>query len=62
MSMEKYGTYNIFKNVETSEIKRVPLVDQEEMVKTANSLEWELIDKEPEEDNEGKGFDVKAGS
>lgn len=62
MSMEKFGTYNIFRNVETSEIKRVPLADQDEMVKTANSLEWELIDKEPEDNNEGKGSDTKESS
>lgn len=60
--MEKFGTYNIFRNVETSEIKRVPLADQDEMVKTANSLEWELIDKEPEDNNEGKGSDTKESS
>lgn len=60
--MEKFGTYNIFRNVETSEIKRVPLADQDEMVKTANSLEWELIDKEPEDNNEGKRSDTKESS
>lgn len=56
--MEKYATYNIFMNKDTKEIKRIPLHDQQEMTKLANMYNWELIDKEPEE-NEQKRPDNK---
>lgn len=50
--MEKYATYNVFQNVETKEIKRVPFTDQEEMVKLANLATWELLPEEPEDVDE----------
>jgi|GEM_PF-6359837 len=48
--MEKYGTYNVFQNIETKEIKRISLTDQKEMTKIANSFDWKLLDLDPEEE------------
>lgn len=46
--MEKYGTYLVYKNKYTGEIKRIPLTDEEEIEKTASSDEWVELDKDPE--------------
>lgn len=46
--MEKYGTYRIFKNTETGEIKRIPSSDEEGMEK-ASSAEWLEIFEDPED-------------
>lgn len=50
--MEKYATYNVFQNIETKEIKRVPFTDQEEMVKIANLATWQLLQEDPEDIDE----------
>ena len=48
--MEKYATYNVFQNVETKEIKRIPLSDEKEMEKTASAQGWIMLDKDPEDE------------
>ena len=48
--MEKYGTYNIYKNVVTGELKRVPInSEDDDLVKLANNSNWEKLDRDPEE-------------
>lgn len=46
--MYKYGTYNIYKNITTGELKRIPLSDDDELIKFGNQSEWILLDNEPE--------------
>jgi len=49
--MEKYGTYNIFQNTVTNEIKRIPIgSNEEELVKLANDSDWKQLEKDPEGD------------
>jgi len=51
--MEKYGTYRVFKNLATNEIKRIPYTDEEALEKLAGKeAEWAELDYDPEE---GKG-------
>lgn len=52
--MEKYGTYMIFQNTETNEIKRVPYTDikQVELFKTAHINKWKELESEPEDAKE----------
>jgi len=47
--MEKYATYQIFKNVETAELKRIPLDDPEGIEKVAQDSKWVELDYDPEE-------------
>ena len=47
--MEKYGTYYIFRNVVTKELKRVPYTQENIFEKYASSEQWELLENEPEE-------------
>ena len=47
--MEKYGTYIVFQNTKTMEIKRVPIDDEEEMSKCANLNEWKELKEDPED-------------
>lgn len=51
--MEKYGTYLVFQNKNTKEIKRIPVADehQEEMFKRAHLDEWVSLDHDPEPEN-----------
>lgn len=57
--MVKYATYNVFQNVETKEIKRIPFTDEVEMTKLANLAEWKLLDNDPEDLNETKEHKIK---
>ncbi len=54
--MEKYGTYLVFKNKKTGEIKRLPVKDegQEELMKLAHKDDWEELDYDPEDKLEDK--------
>jgi len=48
--MEKYGTYLIFKNTQTGEIKRLPVGTKlDDLVKTAEANDWVELDHDPEE-------------
>ena len=49
--MEKYGTYLVFKNKATGEIKRLPVRDEEqgEMMKLAHAENWEELEYDPED-------------
>jgi hypothetical protein len=49
--MEKYGTYRIFKNKITGEIKTL-LIDEEENLEKVASVEWVEIFTEIEVDND----------
>lgn len=46
--MYKYGTYNIYKNTTTGKLKRIPLSDEDELIKIGSQSEWILLDNEPE--------------
>ena len=49
--IEKYGTYDVYKNVQTGEIKRVPAGQEleDELEKTGEALaDWEALDHDPE--------------
>ena len=52
--MEKYGTYTVFRNTITKEIKSVPIDDIEEMQKTASDSFWERLEKDPEDETENQ--------
>lgn len=46
--MEKYGTYEVFENTDTGEIKRVPVTDPNTITKTAEKKkDWKKLDKDP---------------
>ena len=49
--MEKYATYDVFENVETKEIKRVPHNGdtEKEMQKIASSNDWKKLEYDPED-------------
>jgi hypothetical protein len=50
--VEKYGTYQIWENLETGEIKRIPYGNEESLEKVAHKINWirrmdlEYIEKE----------------
>jgi hypothetical protein len=53
--MEKYGTYKIFKNTQTNEVKRIPFdgTDINTLEKTAgvNTNEWVELEEEVLDEN-----------
>lgn len=45
--MEKYGTFDVYKNIKTNEIKTVPLTEVQEFEKTAENMSvWKKLDSE----------------
>jgi hypothetical protein len=58
--MEKYATYNVFENIHTGEIKRVPLTEEKEMVKLANHYNWKLLDSDPQLEEEKHEREAKC--
>jgi hypothetical protein len=51
--MEKYATYDVFENVITKEIKRVPHNGdtEKEMQKIAASNEWKKLESDPDDED-----------
>lgn len=49
--MEKYATYQIFENIVTGEIRRVPLENSEGLTKLAEDSDWKELTEEPTEEN-----------
>ncbi len=47
--MEKYATYQVFKNIVTGELKRIPLDNTEGIEKLGADTEWIELDYDPEE-------------
>ncbi len=49
--MEKYGTYDVYKNKQTGEIKRVPVQGETSIEKIGEDESlWEKLDNDPEEE------------
>jgi len=48
--MDKYGTFEIFKNKETGEIKEIPLHYTKELNKVASDKEWSRVSKPKSEE------------
>jgi len=44
--MTKYGTYAMFQNKETDEVKEIPLADEEELKKYAEDSDWRKVGAE----------------
>ncbi len=55
--MEKYGTYLVFQNKETKEIKRIPI---DEPLEKLASDEWVELLTDPEIENENKRKEEKS--
>jgi len=39
----KYGTYKMYQNIETDEVKEIPLADEEELKKYAEDSSWKEV-------------------
>lgn len=55
--MEKYGTYDVYRNKKTDEIIRIPFSQDSKkskkgLEKIASSDEWEKLDKDPQDEEE----------
>ncbi len=46
--MEKYGTYEVFRNIKTNEIKRIPYEETTDLEKLAEDG-WEHLDHDPQD-------------
>ena len=53
--MEKYGTYDVYKNKQTGELRRIPHTNDNMLEKSAglNSDEWEKLNNDPEDQCDG---------
>ncbi len=52
--MEKYGTYDVYKNEKTDEIIRVPFTQKEEkpkkdLEKVASDKDWKKLKEDPQD-------------
>jgi len=53
--MEKYGTYDVYKNKRTNELMRIPHTNDPALIKSAglNNGEWEKLNEDPEDKDNG---------
>ncbi len=48
--MEKYGTYTVYENIKTGEIKRVPVQEETSIEKIGEDVNlWKKLDSDPED-------------
>lgn len=52
--MEKYGTYDVYRNRKTDEIIRIPFVQEDkksrkDLEKIASDMNWEKLDEDPQD-------------
>ena len=58
--MIKYGTFAMFQNKDTDEVKEVPLADEEELKKYAGDKDWKRVGAEDSSETSTKDDTEKA--